>query len=115
MQALQRVLSKCFADNHLTNAHNVVMPAQHKSIYFAKGGDGKSVLLLVKLQLLQGNNVARLLISSAKDDAIRALFYGVELLIRVHGARRCEGRVMGPWWDEHALRWWSLWRGGQRG
>ena len=49
MQASQSVLSKCFADNHLTNAHNVVMAAQHEGIYFAKGGDGETVLLLIKL------------------------------------------------------------------
>ncbi len=113
MQALRSVLSKCFADNYLTNTHNVVMLAQHEGIYFAKSGDGESIFLLIKFQLLQGDNVACLFISSAKNDAIRTLFYGVELFIRVHGTRRCEGRVTGSWWDEYALRR-SLWRCVQR-
>lgn len=82
------------------------MSAYHEGVYFAKGGDGESILLFIELQLLQGDDVARLFISSAKDDAVRALFDRVELFIRVHGAGRRDGRVVGPWWDEDARGWW---------
>jgi hypothetical protein len=103
--SLAGVLGKRFSHDHLANSNDIVMSAYHEGIYFAKGGDGESGLLFIELQLLEGDNVARLSISGAKDDAIRALLYRVELFIRVHGARRREGRMVGPWRDEYTRGW----------
>lgn len=99
---LQRVLGERFADNYFADANDVIVSAGHEGVYFAEGGDGEPVLLLVKLKLLQGNNVACLLLSCTKNDTIRAFLYRVESLIGVYRARRCERRMIGSRWGEYA-------------
>ena len=61
------------------------------------------MLLLVELKLLQGDNVACLFFSGAKNDTIRTFFYRVESFVRVDRARRRERRMMSPWWGKYAL------------
>ena len=102
---LQRVLGERFADNYFADADDVVVSACQEGVYFAEGSDGEPVLLLVKLKLLQGDNVACLLLSCAKNDAIRAFFYRVESFVRVDRARRREGRMISPRWGEYAWDW----------
>ena len=113
-RGLRSVLSERFSYDNLANSNDVLMSAYHEGVYFAKGGDGEPILLFIELQLLQGDDVAGLLISSAKDDSVRALLYRVELFIRVHGAGRREGRMVGSWWGEYARGWWPLERCGRK-
>jgi len=106
VRVLRSVLGERFSYDNLANSNDVFVSAHHEGVYFAKGGDGEPVLLFIELQLLQGDDVARLFIPSAKDDAVRALLYRVELFVRVHGAGRREGRMVGPWRGEYARGWW---------
>lgn len=95
-------LGERFADNYFADANDIVVSAGHKGVYFAEGGNGKPVLLLVKLKLLQGDDVACLLFSCTKNDTIRAFFYRVESFITVDRARGREGRMICSWWGEYA-------------
>ena len=100
---LQRVLGERFSDNYFANVNDVVVSACHEGVYFAEGGDGEPVLLLVKLKLLQGDDVTCLLFSCAKNDTIRAFFYRIESFVRVDRARRGEGRMISSWRGKYAL------------
>ena len=99
---LQRVLGERFANNYFANANDIIVSAGHEGVYFAEGGDGEPMLLLVKLKLLQGDDIACLLFSCTKHYTIRAFLYRVESFISVDRARRGERRMIGSWWGEYA-------------
>jgi hypothetical protein len=80
-ESLRGVLSERVSYDNLANPNDIFVSAYHEGVYFAQGGDGEPVFLFVELQLLQGDDVARLFIPCAKDDAVRALLYRVEPFI----------------------------------
>ena len=66
------VLGQGIADDDLAHAHDVLVPARHERGDLAQGGDGGAMLFLLQLELLERDDVPRLLVAGAEDDAIGA-------------------------------------------
>lgn len=63
-------LCKGLAHDHFAYPDDVLVPAAHERVDLAQRGNGKPMLLLVELQLLQRDNIAGLLVPRAEDDAV---------------------------------------------
>ena len=66
------VLGQGVADDDLAHAHDVLVPARHERGDLAQGGDGEAVLFFLELELFECDDVPRLLVAGAEDDAVGA-------------------------------------------
>src|ERR1700722_12962748 len=68
------VLRQSLSHHDLSDCHAVIMPTRYQSINLAQCGDWESMLLFIEFQLLQCDDIARLLVSRSKHNTVRAFF-----------------------------------------
>lgn len=88
MIRMRHVLRQGVADDDFTNPHDIFVSAGDECIDLAQSGDGKAVLLLVELQLLERDDVPCLFVLRTENDAVGPFFNGVQALIAVDRSRR---------------------------
>jgi hypothetical protein len=88
------------ADDDLTDADDILVPADHERHDLSQARDREAALLLLEFELLERDDVARPLLARAEDDAVRALFDVVQPIVLVDRATRHQWRVSrSPCWD----------------
>ena len=97
-------LSQSFPNYYLADADNVFVFASYESINFSQSSDGEAIFLLVKLELLESNDFACLLVARTKDDTIGPFLDLIQALVRINGTRRSKGWMMRAWWDVSTVR-----------
>ena len=68
------VLREGIANDNLPHSDDVLMIRDHESLNFSQTGDGKPILLLVHLELLQRNDRTSRLATRSKDDTVGTFF-----------------------------------------
>lgn len=66
--------------DHLAHPHNVLVRYGHERLDLPQTGDGEAVLLLVHLELLEGDDVPGRLAAGAKNDAVAPFLNLVQAL-----------------------------------
>lgn len=79
--------------NDFPNPHNVLMPTDHQCHDFPQRRDGKSILFLVELELLERDDFTRSLFFGTENDTVRAFFDVVEPFVLVDGATGLDWRM----------------------
>ena len=79
-------LGERLSDDNLADPDYVLMTAGHKGVHFTQSSDWETIALLVEFELLECNDVPRLLVLRAVHDAVGALLDLVEALEGVDGA-----------------------------